>query len=105
MLAAGLLICALLGPADAPPPPDPITRAAFLLTIRGHLAPNHQDATDDALIGAAQQTCAAFDAGATFQDAVMVAVGAGFSGEEAGALIGGAVYALCPGHKNLIPAS
>ena len=98
LITATLVGCAGTALAD----PDPAVVAAgpqgliYLATVRQHLAPQHQDATDAALLALAVTECQTLDRGVTAPQLVAAAMGSGFSAFEAGVLIEGAVGAICP---------
>lgn len=54
------------------------------------------------LIENAELVCISFDTGATFEDIGMIFLDSGFTPQEAGVLIGGAVAYKCPEHENVL---
>lgn len=102
ILPALVTVVLALGPADDPPP-SPIARLSFLVTARKYLAANHQDATDDALIGAGQAVCDGLRAGVNLLAATQIGVTSGLTNDEASGLVGASIGALCPEFRVLIP--
>ncbi|SDJ08281.1 Protein of unknown function [Frankineae bacterium MT45] len=89
--------------------PDPATRSqiidgAFTSTVRKDI-PNLQGATDAELIHIARGLCYAFANGKTWIEEVALVVHSGFSGYDAGQIIGASTAAYCPQYNSLAPGS
>lgn len=84
-----------LSEADAASLYGSLLRSEFPVAFRG--------VSDRMLADLATNMCGAFDAGTTFEDAVMVATGAGYTFEQAGYLIGAGVEAFCPENEGVLP--
>lgn len=86
-------------PAPAPPPAMPSDEELYVATldIQGvyYSAP-------DAAVAAGRAACDSLDAGMSFYAVGMSAVGAGYSPEDAGYIVGAAIGAFCPEHEDLI---
>lgn len=89
------------GPAPAPESVDTFTDEDYADLVRAE-APSLSGLSTDVLIENAELVCLSFDTGATFDDIGMIFLESGFTPEEAGVLIGGAVGYKCPEHETVL---
>lgn len=66
------------------------------------LAPELEAVPDANLIALGHAICEAFDAGASFDDVALIALGSGFSTQTGGTIIGSSVAAYCDEHLALL---
>lgn len=85
--------------APAPPPAMPSDEELYVATL------DLQDiyySSESAAVGAGRAACRSLDAGMSFYQVGLSAVGAGYSPEDAGYIVGAAISAFCPEHEHLI---
>ena len=118
LAGAALLLTACSGTAaqDPAPAPTPTVAEATPTPTRGDPDLFHEfleyaapelaidPETDAALYDFALEVCDYWDAGATGEDAAALIVEwSSFDTDQVGAIIGGAVVAICPEHEELLP--
>jgi len=101
LLTALVAVVALSGCSvhiESRQPPQPTTADRYLSVVRGAV-PAFEQVPDKTLLQNAHGVCDTFAAGATGIQTMQMFLDSGFTPEQAGTLVGGAIRFFCPQYK------